>query len=169
MDSGVPLAPSFTTTSPMTFTHFMGMNPSVFHNGMHNYDTQSMPWVSNHLPLNMPIHSSGARWLHCMHLQFERSLIPQPTLTIGGWNLPSYRIQSYSHFFRIQCSNGWLFYLLHPVSVSFVRYASSYEHTFHGGSPYVLRYFIWRNSMLWYRLLPSWNPFTWGKHISSPE
>jgi hypothetical protein len=54
MDSGVPLAPSFIATSPMTFTHFMGMNPFVFHNGMKNYDTQSMPWVSNHFSHGIP-------------------------------------------------------------------------------------------------------------------
>jgi hypothetical protein len=47
MDSGVPLASSFNATPPMTFAHFMGMNMFVFHNGMQNYDTQSIPWVSN--------------------------------------------------------------------------------------------------------------------------
>jgi hypothetical protein len=90
MDSGVPLAPSFTATSPVTFTHFMGTNPLVFHNGMQNYDTQSMPWVSNHFPLNMPIHSSEGMMAPLYASSFERSLIPQPTLTVGGWNLPSY-------------------------------------------------------------------------------
>jgi hypothetical protein len=54
MDSGVPLAPSFTATSPMKFTYFMGTNMSAFHNGMQNYDTQSMPWVSNNFPHGMP-------------------------------------------------------------------------------------------------------------------
>ena len=50
MDSGVPFAPSFTATPPMAF---MGGNPSAFYNGMHNYGTQSMSWVSNHFPINM--------------------------------------------------------------------------------------------------------------------
>jgi hypothetical protein len=54
MDSGVSLNPSFTATSSMTFTHFMGRNPSAFHNGMQNYETQSMPWVSNHFSLGIP-------------------------------------------------------------------------------------------------------------------
>jgi hypothetical protein len=43
MDSGVPLTPSFTTTYPMMPTPFMGMSPSIFHSGMQNYGTQSMP------------------------------------------------------------------------------------------------------------------------------
>jgi hypothetical protein len=36
MDSGVPLAPSFTATYPMMPTQFMGMNPPVSYNGMKN-------------------------------------------------------------------------------------------------------------------------------------
>jgi hypothetical protein len=47
MDSGVPFAPSFTATTPMMSTHFMGTDPSTSHYGMQNYNTQSMPWVSN--------------------------------------------------------------------------------------------------------------------------
>jgi hypothetical protein len=53
MDSGFLIAPSFTATTPMMFNHFMGMNMSSFHNGMQNYDTQCMPWVSNHFPIDM--------------------------------------------------------------------------------------------------------------------
>jgi hypothetical protein len=133
MDSGVPLAPSFTATFPMMFTHFMGTNPSAFHNGMHNYDAQSMPQVSNHFPidmpnvpspfpsspsptymnpnigsegtmappskssfdmshdpLNMPILTSGGTMAQLYAFSFEKSLFPQPTLAMGGWNLPSY-------------------------------------------------------------------------------
>jgi hypothetical protein len=90
MDSGVPLVPSFTATSSMKFTHFMGINPFVFHNGMKNYDTQSMPWVSNHFPLNMPIHSFEGMVAPLYAYSFERSLIPQPNLIVGGWNIPSY-------------------------------------------------------------------------------
>jgi hypothetical protein len=108
MDSGVPLAPSFNATSPMTFTHFMGTNLSMFHNGMQNYDTQSMPWVSNHFPLDMPNmpspfpsspspaymnpgFGSGGTMASTLYMSsFDRSHIPQPTLTVGGWNLPSY-------------------------------------------------------------------------------
>jgi hypothetical protein len=107
MDSGVPLAPSFTATSPMTFTHFMGTNPSAFHNGMQNYDTQSMPWVSNHFSHGMPDMSShfpssvsspyvnpsfgsGGMMPPYSPSSFGGSHIPQTTLTVGGWNLPSY-------------------------------------------------------------------------------
>jgi hypothetical protein len=43
MDSGVPFAPSFTATHPMMPTHFMGTDPSDFHNGMENYDIQFVP------------------------------------------------------------------------------------------------------------------------------
>jgi hypothetical protein len=85
------LAPSFAATSPMKFTHLMGTNPSMFYNGMQNYDTQSMPWVSNHFPINMPIHSSGGTMVPLYASSFERSLIPQLTLTVGGWNLPCYK------------------------------------------------------------------------------
>jgi hypothetical protein len=41
MDSGVPLAPSFTVAYPMMPTQFMGMNPLVSYNGMQNFGTQS--------------------------------------------------------------------------------------------------------------------------------
>jgi hypothetical protein len=107
MDSGVPLAPSFSATFPMTFTHFMGKNPSVFHNGMQNYDTQSMPWVSNQFPLDMPNMTSpfpsspspaymnpsfgSSGMMAPLYMSsFDRIHIPQPTLIVGGWNLPSY-------------------------------------------------------------------------------
>jgi hypothetical protein len=43
MDSGVPLNFSISATHPMVFSHFMGMNPSVFPSGMQNHDTQSSP------------------------------------------------------------------------------------------------------------------------------
>jgi hypothetical protein len=108
MDSRVPLAPSFTATSPVTFTYFIGMNLSTFHNGMKNYDTQSMPWVSNHFPLDMPNMSSpfpfspfptymnpvfgyGGMMAPLSTYSFDRSHVPQTNLTVGGWNIPSYR------------------------------------------------------------------------------
>jgi hypothetical protein len=180
------VAPSFTTTPPMMFTHFMGMNPSTFHNGMHNYDTQSMPWVSNHFPIDMPNMPSpfpSSPWPTYMNpsfgsggtmappstSSFDRSHVPQPTLTVGGWNLPSYG-SSPSHVFSGASTQmgGYSTYYT-PSCVSFVRHASSYEHFSHGGSTYILRYFIRRESILWYRLPSSRNPFTWGKHISSLE
>jgi hypothetical protein len=91
----------------MMFTHFMGINLSTFHNGMHNYDTQSMPWVSNNFPVDMPNVPSpftSSPWPTYMNpsfgcggtmaplstSSFDRSHVPKPTLTVGSWNLPSY-------------------------------------------------------------------------------
>jgi hypothetical protein len=107
MDSGVPLASSFSATSPMTFTYFTGMNSSSFHNGLLNYDTQSMSCISNHFPLDMlniassfpsspfPAYmnlsfGSGGTMAPLSTSSFDRSHVPQPTLIMGGWNLPSY-------------------------------------------------------------------------------
>ena len=108
MLTGVLTTPSFTATSLMMFTHFMGTNPSNFHSGMHNYGTQCMPWVSNHFPIDIPnvpspfpsspvptyvnpSFSSGGTMAPPSIYSFDRSHVPQPTLTMGGWNLPSYR------------------------------------------------------------------------------
>jgi hypothetical protein len=91
----------------MMFTHFMGENPSSFHNGMQNYDTQSKPWVSSHFSVDMsnaPSTFPSSPWPNYMNpsirsggtmdplptSSFDVSHIPQPTLTVGGWNLPSY-------------------------------------------------------------------------------
>jgi hypothetical protein len=105
MDSGVPLTPSFTATSPMPFTHFKGTDTSVFYNGMKNYDTQSMPWVSNHFSNGMlemsshfpssasspyvnPSCGSGGMLPPYSPFSFGGSHIPQTTLTVGVWNIP---------------------------------------------------------------------------------
>jgi hypothetical protein len=99
----------------MIFTHFMGMNPSSFHNGMHNYDTQSMPYVYNNFPIDMenmpplfpsspwatyvnPSFGSGGTMASLSTSLFDRSHVPQPTLIVGHWNLPSYK-SSPSHVF----------------------------------------------------------------------
>jgi hypothetical protein len=85
----------------------MGMNPSVFHNGMKNYDTQSMPWVSNNFSHGMPDMSShfpssvlspymnpscGSRGMMppSSPSPFDGSHIHQTTLMVRGWNIPSY-------------------------------------------------------------------------------
>jgi hypothetical protein len=152
MDSGISLAPSFTTTSPMMFTHFMGTNLFTFHNGMQNYDTHSMPWVSNHFPLNMPILSSGETMAPLYVSSFERSLIPQPTLTVGGWNLPPYG-SSPSHVFlgtNTQMGDYPSYYTpsLYPSSAMLVP-----TNTFsYGGSTYIPGSFIWGDSVLRFRL-----------------
>jgi hypothetical protein len=86
----------------------MGENPSSFYNGMKNYGTQSMPWVSNHFSHGMSDMSShmpssisppyantsfGFRGMMppSYPSPFGGSHILQTPLTIGGWNLPSYK------------------------------------------------------------------------------
>jgi hypothetical protein len=105
MDSGVPLAPSFTATPPM---RFMGAIPSVFYNVMKNYGTQSMPWASNHFSHGMSDMSShfpssisppyanksfGSGGMMCPYFPslFGGSHILQTPLMVGGWNIPSYK------------------------------------------------------------------------------
>jgi hypothetical protein len=91
--------------APMTF---MGENPSSFYNGIQNYGTQSMPWVSNnfshgmsdmssHFPYSMSppyVNTSfGSRGMMppSYPFPFGGSHILQTPLTIGGWNIPSYK------------------------------------------------------------------------------
>ena len=107
MDIGFPLTPSVITTQPMVFSHSMGTNPFVFLSGMPNHDTQLLPWASNNFSHGMPNMSSHLRssvslpyvnpsfWSRGMMppyspFSFGGSHIPQPTLTVGGWNIPSY-------------------------------------------------------------------------------
>jgi hypothetical protein len=58
MDSAVPLTPSTSVTHTIVFSHFIGTNPHAFPSDMQNHNTQSAPWVSNHLSLGMPKMSS---------------------------------------------------------------------------------------------------------------
>jgi hypothetical protein len=88
----------------MKFTHFMGGNSSSFHNGMQNYDAQCAPWVSSHFPIDMPSPFQSSPWSTYMNTSigsgrtmaliptssFDLIHVPQPTLTVGGWNPPSY-------------------------------------------------------------------------------
>jgi hypothetical protein len=104
MDSGFPLTPSFITTYPMIPTHFMGTNPSSSQNGMHNYGTQSTPWVSSHSPIDMPSPfqsspqstymnpsiGSGGTMAPMPMSSFDMSHVPQPSFAMGDRNLPSY-------------------------------------------------------------------------------
>jgi hypothetical protein len=133
MDSGAPLDPSFTNTPPppLTFTHFMGENPSTFYNGGQNYDTQSMPWVSNHFSHGMPDMSShlpssvsppyantsfgsGGMMPPYSPSSFGGIHILQTPLTVGGWNLPSY--ESTMREVSAQLGNHYTYYTLstHP-------------------------------------------------------
>jgi hypothetical protein len=101
----------------MMFTHFMGMNLSTLPNGTQNYDTQSMTWVSNHFSIDMPNVPSpfpsspcptymnpcfgfGGTMAPPSTFSFDRSHVPQPTLIMGGWNLPSYGSRP-SHVFSV--------------------------------------------------------------------
>jgi hypothetical protein len=72
-----------------------------------NHDTQPIPWASNHFSHGMPDMSShfpssvsssyvnpsfgsGGMMPPYSPFSFGGSHIPQPTLMVGGWNLPSY-------------------------------------------------------------------------------
>jgi hypothetical protein len=99
MDSGVSFAPSFTATHPMIPTHFMGTDPSAFHNGMQNYNTQSAPWVSSHFSVDMPSPVKSSPWPTYMNPSIgsggTMALMPTSLFDIthvpmGGWNLPPY-------------------------------------------------------------------------------
>ena len=85
----------------------MGENPSAFYNGMQNYGTQSMPWVSNHfshcmydMSLHLPSsvsppyeNMSFGSWRMMppsYPSPFDGSHILQTPITVGGWNIPSY-------------------------------------------------------------------------------
>jgi hypothetical protein len=96
-----------------------------------------MPWVSNDFPIDMPnvpspfpsspwptymnpSFGSGGTMAPPSSSSFDRIHAPQPTLTMGGWNIPSYR-SSPSHIFSgANTQMGRLFYLLHPLHVSFI-------------------------------------------------
>jgi hypothetical protein len=105
MDNGVPLTPLINATHPITFSHFMGTNFSMFLSGMKNHNTQSAPWASNNPSLHMPKMSShfpsscsssyvnmifGSRGMMppFSPFPFDQSPIPQPNLIVGGWNSP---------------------------------------------------------------------------------
>jgi hypothetical protein len=72
-------------------THFMGTNPSTSHYGMQNYNTQSMPWVSNHFS-------------HCMsdmssHLpSFVSPPYANTSFGSGGMMPPSYHLIGLNFF-----------------------------------------------------------------------
>jgi len=102
------LLPHLLLPPPMMSTHFMGMDPFASHYGMQNYNTQSTPWVSNHFShgmLDMCSHlpssvlppyantsfGSGGMMPSSYPSPFGRSHILQTPLTVGGWNIPSYK------------------------------------------------------------------------------
>jgi hypothetical protein len=170
----------------MMFTHFMGMNLSSFHNGMQNYDTQSMPWVSNHFHVDMsnvpspfpsspwptymnPSIGSGGTMAPPYTYSFDRSHVPQPTLTMGGWNLPSYGSSPSYVFSRASTQMGGYSTYYTPSVYPSSCHAISYEHFSHGESTYIPGSFIWGELVLRFGVPSSRNPFTWGKHISSLE
>jgi hypothetical protein len=106
---------------------FMGENPSTFYNGMMNYGTQSMPWVSDHFSHGMSDMSShfpssvltsyanksfGSRGMMPPSYlsSFGGSHILQTPLTVGGWNLPSY--ESTMKEVSAQLCNHYTYYTL---------------------------------------------------------
>jgi hypothetical protein len=107
MVSGSPVTPSVSATQPMVYVNSMGTNPFVFPSGMSNHDTQPISWASNIFSLSMsgmssyfpstlsspyvnPSFGSGGMMPPYSPFSFGGNHIPQPTLTVGGWNLPSY-------------------------------------------------------------------------------
>jgi hypothetical protein len=82
-----------------------------------------MPWASNHFPIDMPNIPSpfpSSPWTTYMNpsfgsgstmtlpptSSFDRSHVPQPTLTMGGWNLPSYGSNPIHAFSRASTQMG---------------------------------------------------------------
>jgi hypothetical protein len=113
---------------------FMGENPSSFYNGMHNYATQSMPWVSNHFShrmFDMSSHfpssvlppyantsfGSGDMMPPSYPSLFGGSHILQTPLTVGGQNIPSY--ESTMREVNAQLSNHSTYHTLstYPSSI----------------------------------------------------
>jgi hypothetical protein len=107
MVSGAPVTPLVSATHPMVFSYSMGMNLFLFLSGTSNHDTQPIPWASNifsHGMLDMssyfpsfflspyvnPSFGLGGMMPPYYPFLFGVIHIPQPTLTIGGWNIPSY-------------------------------------------------------------------------------
>jgi hypothetical protein len=62
MDGGVSFAPSFTATHPMMPNHFMWMDLSNFYNGVHKYNTQSVPWISSNVSIDMSSLMKSSPW-----------------------------------------------------------------------------------------------------------
>jgi hypothetical protein len=102
------MTPLVSATKPMVFSHSMGMKPFVFPSGMTDHDTQPIPWASNifshgipdmssHFPCSIlspyvnTSFGSGGMMPPYSPFSFGGSHIPQPTLTIGGWNITSYK------------------------------------------------------------------------------
>jgi hypothetical protein len=90
MDSGVSFTPSFTATHPMMLAHFMGTDPSTFYNGMHNYNTQSAPWVSSHFFIDMPSPMKSPPWSVYMNpsIGFGGTMAPMPTSSFDMNRVP---------------------------------------------------------------------------------
>jgi hypothetical protein len=85
-------------------TQFMGTNPPISYNGMHNFGTHFAPWVSSYSHVDMSSHfpssisppyvntssGSGGMMPPYSPSPFDGSHILQTPLTVGGWNIPSY-------------------------------------------------------------------------------
>jgi hypothetical protein len=161
MDSGFPLAPSFNATYPMMPTHFMGMNPSAFHKGMQNYDTQSMPWVSSHSPIDMSSPLKSSPWSTYMNpsigsggtmapmptSSFDMSHVPQPDFT---WEVGISPLTDpfLTMLFQEPILKWVLILLTIPLFISFILHVGSFEHFSHDGSSCIPECFIRGKSVL---------------------
>jgi hypothetical protein len=91
----------------MVFAHSWGQILFLFLSGTPNHDTQLIPCASNHFYLGMldmsfhlpssvlssyvnPTFGSGGMMPHFYPFSFGGTHIPQPNITVGGWNTPSY-------------------------------------------------------------------------------
>jgi hypothetical protein len=99
MESGVSFSPSFTATHPTIPTNFMGTYPSIFYNGMHNYNAHSTPWVPSHFPVDMTFPMQPSPWTTYMNpsigpggtmAPMPASLFDMSHVPMGGWNLTPY-------------------------------------------------------------------------------
>jgi hypothetical protein len=77
----------------------MGENPSVFHNGIQNYNAHSTPWVSSDFFIDMPSPVQPSPWPTYMNpsigpggtmASMTTSSFDMSRIHVGGWNLPPY-------------------------------------------------------------------------------
>jgi hypothetical protein len=165
MVGGALVTPSVSATQPMVFSHSMGMNPLVFSSGTSNHDTQPIPWASNHFshgipdmslhfssfvssPYVNPSFGSGGMMPLYYPFSFGGSHIPEPTLTVGGWNIPSYGFNpSFTFPGESAQMGGHSTYYTLSIYPSYVCQFLQTLFPWHR-PPYFLWCFIWGESVL---------------------